>query len=280
MNRLIMGFAAASLAATAALAAPGQQDKPDIDVTTRAAVISVTVDKELKPYPGLPANLVAEGRRFVAKARADSDEEYRTNKDWFRDEGRTRRWTYERVYYFRSLVGNRYVSIVRDDGTYTGGAHPNTHIDTILWDANAKKRISIRPFFTEMADDGPTMKELARLIRLAVVTEKRRRWKDARPDDAKSEADLSPEQLLAKDEQVAERVAPRLTAIGPITLAPSTESGKSSGLTVHYSPYDVDAYAAGPYTVFVPYEAFRRYLSPEGAAIFGGERPKTDIDNS
>jgi len=266
----------ACIVATTALAAPGQQDKPDLDITTRAAVISVTIDKDLKPYPGLAANLIAEGRRFLARARADSDAEYKTNRAWFVDEGRTRRWTYERVYYFRSLVANRYVSIVRDDGTYTGGAHPNTHIDTILWDRDAKKRISIRPFFTEMADNGPTMTELARLIRLAVVTEKRKRWKDARADDEKSEPNLSPEQLAAKDEQVAERVAPKLTAIGPITLAPSTERGKSSGLTVHYSPYDVDAYAAGPYTVFVPWEAFRRHLSPEGVAIFGGERPKSD----
>jgi hypothetical protein len=261
-----------------ALAAPGQQDKPDIDVTTRAAVISVTVDKELKAYPGLAANLIAESRRYVARARADSDEEFKTNKDWFRDEGRTRRWTYERVNYFRSLIANRYVSIVRDDGTYTGGAHPNTMIDTILWDREAKKRISIRPFFAEMTDNGPTMTELARLIRLAVVTEKRRRWKDALPDDEKSDATLSPEQLLAKDAQVAERVAPLLAKIGPITLAPSTDPGKSSGLTIHYSPYDVDAYAAGPYTVFVSHEAFRRHLSPAGLAIFGGDRPKNDAD--
>jgi hypothetical protein len=278
MNRLLGSFAILAIIGTA-LAAPGQQDKPDIDVTTRAAVISVTVDKELKSFPGLAANLIAESRRFVARARAASHEEYKTNRAWFVDEGRTRRWTYERVYVFRSLVADRYVSIVRDDGTYTGGAHPNTMIDTILWDLNTKKRISIRPFFTEMADNGPTMTELARLIRLTVVTEKRRRWKDALPDDERADPKLSPDQLLQKDEQVAERVAPVLARIGPITLAPSTASGKSSGLTVHYSPYDVDAYAAGPYTVFVPYEAFRRYLSPAGVAIFGGERPKSDADN-
>ena len=165
---------------------------------------------------------------------------------------------------------------MRDDGTYTGGAHPNTRIDTILWDRTQKKRISIRPFFTEMADDGPTMKTLATQVRRAVVIAKRERWKEFHPDDEKSSADLTPEQLMAKDEQVTERVAAQLTKIGPITLAPSTMPGKSSGLTVHYSPYDVDAYAGGPYTVFVPFEAFKQYLSPEGAAIFGGERPKGD----
>ena len=42
----------------------------------------------------------------------------------------------------------------------TGGAHPNSDVNTILWDATEKKRISIRPFFTETADNGPTMKAM------------------------------------------------------------------------------------------------------------------------
>jgi hypothetical protein len=34
----------------------------------------------------------------------------------------------------------------------------------------------------------------------------------------------------------------------------------------------------GFYTVFVPWTAFSQYLSPEGAALFGGERPQADAD--
>lgn len=264
-------FVAALLLAPAALAA----EKPSIATKTRAAAITVTIDKKLQAEPGLPADLLAEGRRFVAKAQAEADEEYKTAREYFRG---GRRWTYERSYRFRSLVAGRYLSILRDDGTYTGGAHPNTLIDTILWDRAEKKRISIRPFFGEMADEGPTMTALAKLVRSAVAAEKRERWKDARPDDEKSDPLLSAEELAEKDEQLKERVAPQLTKIGPITLAPSTAAGKSSGLTVHYSPYDVDAYAAGPYTVFVPWGALKAYLSPEGVAIFGGERPNSDVE--
>jgi hypothetical protein len=50
----------------------------------------------------------------------------------------------------------------------------------------------------------------------------------------------------------------------------------ASGLTFHYSPYDVGPYVEGTYTVFVPWTAFRQYLSPQGATLFGGERPKSD----
>ena len=147
--------------------------KPDIETKTRAAVITVSIDKKLKGDPALVADLMAEGRRFVAKMRAEADEEYKDPIEGYFRGGR--RYTYERGYAFRSLVGNRYLSIVRDDGTYTGGAHPNSRLDTILWDRTQKKRISVRPFFNETADNGPTMTALAALVRRAVTIERQER---------------------------------------------------------------------------------------------------------
>ena len=73
-------------------------------------------------------------------------------------------------------------------------------------------------------------------------------------------------------------VEPKLLKIGAVTLAPSTEAGKSSGLTFHYPPYAVGPYAEGEYVAFVPRETLKSYLSPEGARIFGGARPKGDDD--
>jgi hypothetical protein len=249
------------------------EEKPAVEIKTRAAEITVTIDKELKPVSGLAEDLLAEGQRYVAKSRADADQEYKTNKAWFKD----RRWTYDRSYSFRSLVADRYVSILREDGTYGGGAHPNSRTDTILWDKTLTKRISIRPFFTEMADNGPTMTALAKLVRNATALEKNeRRRGELSDDEKKNEPKLSIEKLVAGDEQIREAVQPKLLKIGPISLAPSTAAGKSSGLTFHFSPYDVDAYAAGPYAIFVPWTDLKSFLSPEGAAIFGGERPEKD----
>ena len=48
--------------------------------------------------------------------------------------------TYYRDYVLRSVVG-RYVSVVRSDSTFEGGAHPNQEIDAILWDNAAQKRV-------------------------------------------------------------------------------------------------------------------------------------------
>ena len=62
-----------------------------------------------------------------------------------------------------------------------------------------------------------------------------------------------------------------------MTLAPSSEPNKSSGLTFHFSPYMVGPYAEGPLSAFVPWSAFKDHLSAEGAALFGGTRPDADV---
>jgi len=72
---------------------------------------------------------------------------------------------------------------------------------------------------------------------------------------------------------------PSLLKIGAVTLAPSTVSGKGSGLTFHYPPYAVGSYVEGEYVAFVPWETLKPYLTPEGARIFGGARPKGDDDD-
>lgn len=73
-------------------------------------------------------------------------------------------------------------------------------------------------------------------------------------------------------------VEPSLLKIGAVTLAPSTEAGRSAGLTFHYPPYAVGPYAEGEYVAFVPWEALKPYLTAEGTRIFGGTRPKGDTD--
>jgi hypothetical protein len=251
--------------ATAAQAAP----KPQVSISTKAAAITVSIDDALRAHPGLAENLLAEGRQWANRTRAESDKTRIEEPEFF---AKGRRWTFDRAYRQRSVVG-RFVSVVREDGTYTGGAHPNTRINTILWESNARKRVSVRPFFRETADNGPTLTAIARLARIAVAAEKLAR--DAINVDIPKDK-LTPERLAGLDDFIVKGISPTLLKLGPITLAPSTVSGRSAGLTLHYSPYDVGAYAEGPYTAFVPWTSFRQFLSSEGRAIFGGERPQSD----
>lgn len=247
--------------------------KPQISIEKKYLDISVVVDNALKPFAGLFANCLTEGKAWADKASADATAQWRADPKSFRG----LQWSYDRTYDLRSVVG-RYVSIVRSDGAFEGGAHPNEEIDTILWDAVAQKRISIRPFFAETADGGPTMTALARSAQLAVAAAKLANGINGYGDDDTPASKLTPEQELRQDSFIKDGIKPKLLELGPVTLAPSTESGKSAGLTFHYSPYGVGPYVEGPYTIFVPWTDFRQYLSPEGVAIFGGARPKGDAD--
>jgi len=249
-------FIAAALVAAALSASASADDKPAAKIETRNIEASVSIDDGLKAYPGLYDNLLAEGRRELTKLRAQADKARKEMPELFRE---GRKHSCERGYTQRSSIG-RYVSVLRADYRDGLGAHPNHQTDTILWDADAKKRVSIRPFFKETADNGPTMTAMAAAIRAALVVEKKKR-----------------ETYEANDSGL-EAVKPSLLKIGAVALVPSTAAGKSAGLVAYFSPYMVGAYAEGDYTVFVPWTAFRQYLSPEGAGLFGGERPLADAE--
>src|SRR5258708_6346605 len=231
--------------------------KPDIAIKTKTVEASVLLDDKSKADPALAAACLAEGKKWAEKNRAEAEASRKQDPVLFRNGG----WSFERKYDTRSVVGGRYVSIVRSDYMNTGGAHPSSDVDTILWDATAKKRISIRPFFTETADGGPTMKAMQAAIIASLRAEKKKR-------DVEETADMD----------WYKGVEPKLLKIGAVTLAPSPEANKSAGLTFHYPPYAVGPYVEGGYVAFVPWEALKPTLTPEGAAIFGGMRPKGDDD--
>jgi hypothetical protein len=250
-----MGFAGAIACVASLSTALAAEPRPDFAIKTKAIETSILLDARIKSDAALAANCLAEGKAWAEKNRADAEKTRRQDPQIFRDGA----WTMERKYETRSVVGGRYVSIVRSDYTNTGGAHPNSDVDTILWDSTANKRISIRPFFTETADNGPTMKAMVQAVLASLTAEKKKR-------DAGDTATAD----------WFKGIEPKLLNIGAVTLAPSTVSGKSSGLTFHYPPYAVGPYAEGGYIAFVPWETLKPFLTPEGVRIFGGSRPKED----
>jgi hypothetical protein len=247
---------AACLALAAAFAA---DSKPDASIKNRTVEASVFLDGKIKSDAALAADCLSEGKKWIGKNAADAEASRKQDPVLFRNGG----WSFERKYTVRSVVDGRYVSVVRSDYMDTGGAHPNSDVDTVLWDDTAKKRISIRPFFTETADNGPTMQAMLKGVIASLNIEKKKR-------EAGDTATADWYQSLE----------PKLLKIGAVTLAPSTEAGKSSGLTFHYPPYAVGPYAEGLYVAFVPWEALKSYLTAEGAKIFSGARPKDDDDGT
>jgi Protein of unknown function (DUF3298) len=229
--------------------------KPDAAIKNRTVEANVYLDDGIKADPALAADCLAEGRKWIDKQAAEAASSRKTDPQLFKDGG----WSYERKYTIRSTVEGRYLSVLRDDYMDTHAAHPNSDVNTILWDKAEKKRISIRPFFTETADNGPTMKAMVKAIIASLNAEKKKRG--------------------ATETATAEwykELKPSLLKVGAVTLAPSTVAGKSSGLTFHYPPYAVGPYAEGGYVAFVPWEMLKPFLTPEGSKVFGGARPKGD----
>lgn len=251
--RFLLAPLIAALLCLPATAAP----KPDAAITTRAIEASVTIDPALKGYRSLYPRLLAAGKREMAKWRATAAKDYRDDPKMF---SKDRRYSFDRSYQQRSAVQG-YISIVRTDFTYSLGAHPNTSIDTLLWDARASRFISIRPFFDETANNGPTMRVLAAAVRNAVIAAKKARG-------------IPPE--VINDPMWLQGVKPELLKVGAVALAPSSERGKSAGLLFYFSPYAVGPYVEGSYTVFVPWTVFKAHLSRAGAHLFGGTRAPGD----
>jgi hypothetical protein len=243
------------IAGLAIAAAHAAEPKPDATIKNKNVEAGVFLDSRIKQDSTLSADCLAEGRRWMDKYAAEAAASRRKDPVLFRNGA----WSFERKYTVRSVIDGHYVSVVRSDYVDTGGAHPNSTVDTILWDVTAKKRISIRRFFTETADNGPTMAAVLKGVIASLKTEKQKR-------DA------------AETSEWLKNLEPKLLKIGAVTLAPSTESGKSSGLTFHYPPYAVGPYAEGEYVAFVPWEVLRPFLTLEGAKIFGGARPRGDDD--
>ena len=230
-----------------------------LHLDTKSITATVSIDAALKAYPVLYADLLAESRRDVAQARENADEDREVLPGKFED----KRYSFERIYRMRSAIG-RYVSIVRTDGAFSGGAYATTTIDTILWDARTNRRIGLGAFFVETADNGPTLRALVKAIRAALTVEM--------TSLGNSVTDPDKDRFLAA-------VNPELFSIGAPALAPSTRHGRSAGLLFYFSPY-----ALGPreraHTAFVPWPAFKAHLSGDGAGLFGGERPASDISRN
>lgn len=248
-----------AIACVATAAAFAAEPKADAAIKNKNIEAAVFLDPKIKQDAALSADCLAEGRKWIEKNATDAAAARKLDPVLFRNGT----WSFERRYSVRSTVDGHYVSIVRSDYMDTGGAHPNSDVDTILWDAVAKKRISIRPFFTETADSGPTMTAMLKGVIASLRIEKNKR-------DATETANA----------QWFRNLEPKLLKIGAVTLAPSTEAGKSSGLTFHYPPHAVGPYAEGQYVIFLPWETLKPYLTLEGMRIFGGARPKNDENDA
>jgi hypothetical protein len=242
------------------LIVPARADdvKPVISIKTKYVEIETTIDRALASYPALYAKLLAAAKKEAEENRKEAQDAWKDDPTLFRDLA----WSFTDSYQLRAAAPP-YISVLIDRGEFTGGAHPNTLLDTRLWDVRSNQMVEPESLFRETAPNGPTAIALARLVRDSVIAEKKRR--DAFVEDPETDMWLKP---LKAD----------LSTLGRPSLTPSTTAGHAAGMTFHFSPYGVGPYAEGSYAAFVPFSALAPYLTDEAKKIFAGERLKSEED--
>jgi len=236
-----------------------KDEKPAVSIKRKYVEIEISIDPALRTYPRLYSALLAEGKEYAAERRNEAQEAWKTDRVLFG----AQRWTFDRSYRLR-VAALPFVSVLADNGMFTGGAHPNSVLGTLLWDTRINREIDMETLFRETEKKGPTTTALAKLVRQAIVDEKKKR-------EAYVEDDPATDQWLKPIEA-------DFSTLGAPSLAPSTVRGRASGISFHFSPYGVGPYAEGSYTAFVPYAALEPYLTEEAKQAFAGERPKSDED--
>jgi hypothetical protein len=247
-------FAAAVFAVTAIAPACADNGENTIYAVSKSFVdVEVRIQKALAAYPKLYEILVVEGKKFGEDSYNETEEDWRKDKSVFGNP-----YGFYRTYRLRAAAG-QYVSLIVSESEYTGGAHPNHGSKTRLWDRERDTYAEFRAFFKDNDDDSADMQALSKLILAGLAAEKKKR-----------DVPFDPFDMWSKDWK------PRFSMFGEPSLAPSTTKGKSSGVTFHFSPYEVGPYAEGDYVVFLPASALKPLLTPDAQKLFGGERPKSD----
>jgi hypothetical protein len=91
--------------------------KPDAAIKTKSVEATVSLDDKIKADPPLTADCLAEGKKWTEKNAAEAEASRKQDPVTFRNG----RWSFDRKYATRSVVGGQYVSIVRfsEDGVPT-----------------------------------------------------------------------------------------------------------------------------------------------------------------
>jgi hypothetical protein len=144
------------------------------------------------------------------------------------------------------------MSLQSNTYNFSGGAHGNTTLESVLWDRALKAPVKASALFKPNADHAKLDSLLCRMVTDA---------KKAREGDA-----FDPTDTTWPCPKWAESV---------FVLASSDQAGKAGGVTFLFSPYAIASYAEGVYAITIPQQAFHDALAPAYADEFAGRPPKT-----
>lgn len=212
------------------------------DSKTPYATVKLTLPPSVRDKPDLHAPLYAAAvenlKQFSEGAQADLSEA---------GGGTT---PYEKTIAYQSGAETaRLASLARTDTEFTGGAHPNTSFQSVIWDKSGKKQLGFADLFRAGANLAPLDKALCDAANAA---------KQARsPGAERAQADGGT------------WTCPKAAAT-PFVLTPGAVPGKAGGVTFLIGAYQVGPYSDGAYWIALPQAGFRSLLNPAFLDQFDG----------
>ncbi|MCB1494113.1 MAG: hypothetical protein KDJ77_20285 [Rhodobiaceae bacterium] len=218
---------------------------------TKAAEIDVTLSRAAESEPALFRILAADARHYMTEfqTRADADFAEYGSQDFWRAYNLS-------VSYDDVMITPRFLDVLSVSSEYTGGAHGNTGYEAFLFDREKRAMVTLEDLFGPLADDAPALAAMRDFVHDDLVAQKTRRF----PDVFKSEEDVGLQDIRASRE-----------FLDIFTVEPSTDGEHLGGITFHFAPYIVGAYAEGPYEVTIPQAVFAQYLVPDYQGAFAGD---------
>ena len=242
--------AAPAPAATAPDSTPADAAAPlTYESKNQYAEVELTLPEAVKGQPDLHARLystaVRDLRQFTEGAQADRSE-------FGGDSGIP---TYSKdVTLNTAAETDKLLSLRQVSYEFTGGAHPNATYASVLWDKALKRDVTAATLFRAGAD----LSSLDRALCEAVNRAKKARGSDE-PVTLGGDSGFS---------------CPRAAQTAFVLAASRTTPGTAGGLTFLINPYQVAAYAVGPFEITLPHALFHGLLNPAYADEFAGEPVK------
>lgn len=219
-----------------------------IEEETEAAEMSVSLPEAFSDMPNLTARLGVEAGRQFREFGPRAKEAYQQSSR----QDRWRKWSLE-IEHQVTFHNARVVSVLRKTWAYTGGAHGNVGLDSVIYDREMDAVLGLDDFFGSMSDGAPVLETMAGYAR-NILIEKLAQASD--PD------------------WIRDGTAPKRATYNTFTLVPSTEPDKAGGITVHFGPYAVAPYAAGPQRVVIPQRVVSDNLTHPWRDLFAGTPAK------
>jgi len=199
--------------------------------------------------PELGRSLVEDAGSELEQARAFAQEAKDEGSEYFRAHD------YETIW---SMQGGAepLISLQSSAYTDTGGAHPNSFIQGLIYDTGAREQLAPMDIFASAEEAYAVLKPL---LAETLTDEKLERYGEPMDDGGVIYAELM------------ETLPPVEEGFTNAVLLPSTEDGKLGGMLFIFPPYAIGPYVEGGYEAVVAQADIHAALKPDYQPLFSGD---------